>query len=97
MQDYFDYNWNLVIENDKDYIKNITMNEKEEFINFVLYSTILIVQRGYRIATEYKGNRFNKEQKEQIISLLKSIGIESDINLIYSNKKKVNNICLTKS
>lgn len=97
LQDYFDYNWNLVIENDKDYIKNITMNEKEEFINFVLYSTILIVQRGYRIATEYKGNRFNKEQKEQIISLLKSIGIESDINLIYSNKKKVNNICLTKS
>lgn len=91
LQDYFDFNWNLVLEYDKDYIKNIKTNEKEKFINYVLNLTILIVQRGYRIAKEYKGNRFNTEQKEQIISLLKSIGIESDINLIYSNKKKVNN------
>lgn len=88
LQDYFDFNWDLVLEYNKDYIKKITMNEKEEFLNYVLNLTILIVQRGYRIATEYKGNRFNTEQKEQIISLLKSIGIESDINLIYSNKKR---------
>lgn len=88
LQDYFDFNWDLVLEYDKDYIKKITMNEKEEFLNYVLNLTILIVQRGYRIATEYKGNRFNTEQKEQIISLLNKIGIKGDINLIYSNKKR---------
>ncbi|MCI5997330.1 MAG: hypothetical protein SOR31_01130 [Parvimonas sp.] len=84
LQDYFKYDWNLFNEN---YV-SIDKIEKNDFINYVKITTTLIVQRGYRISTGYKGNILRKQDKEVIEGILNRIGLENT-KCIYSKKKRI--------
>ena len=84
LQDYFNYDWNLL---DEKFIivKNI---EEKDFLEFVKITTVLIVQRSYRIITGYKGNILRKQDKEIIEDILNTIGLENT-KCIYSKKKRI--------
>lgn len=83
LQDYFNYDWNLLDEK-FIFVKNI---EEKDFLEFVKIITVLIVQRSYRIITGYKGNLLRKQDKEIIEDILNTIGLENT-KFIYSKKKK---------
>lgn len=83
LQDYFNYDWNILDEK-FIFVKNI---EEKDFLKFVKITTVLIVQRSYRIITGYKGNILRKQDKEIIEDILNTIGLENT-KCIYSKKKK---------
>ena len=75
LQDYFDYDWNL----------RCGSRMNIENLDDILEITILIVQRGYRIRTGYKGNVLREKDKAVINQCLKKIGLEH-LECIYSKK-----------
>ena len=81
--DYFDSNWRRRRKiNGLDELKN-----KSVFIEFIKQLTILIVQRSYRILTDYRGNILRDKDKDVIIECLKEVGLNCEKGeCIYSHK-----------
>lgn len=67
------------------YVKSVN-DLQEDIYGFIKEITILIVQRSYRILTNYQGNRLRKNDKEIMEKVFKQIGLEG-ATCIYSHKK----------
>lgn len=80
LQDYFDHDWKLRHVN-----PNIEEMEKEEANQFIIDTTKLIIQRGYRIIKNYYGDKFTKKQKDEIKELFNEVfGKFKDNNKCYN-------------
>ena len=88
-QDYFNYDWQLISP-----VRNIIFKKGEylsyrkNVFDFIKITTVLIVQRSYRIITDYKGNILRKQDKEIMEDILNTIGLENT-KCIYSKKKRI--------
>ncbi|MCR4989535.1 MAG: hypothetical protein K6A38_01545 [Lachnospiraceae bacterium] len=82
--DYYDYYWSLLYRNDID----ITKLESDEFAEFIKKSTVLTVQRSYRIFAKYRGNVLREEDKNKLKEILKQLEYKH-YKHIYSKKMKV--------
>lgn len=82
-QDYFSYKWELLTK-----IGNINeLNSKEEVYSYIKDIIVLIVQRSYRIISNYRGNVLREQDKKIIQNALDSIGL-NDVECIYSKKRR---------
>lgn len=82
-QDFFDVDWKLI----RDSSVNISKLDKEELIKFIKEITVLIVQRSYRICTEYKEDVFEEEDKKIIKKIIKKIGLNNSDSYIFEKGK----------
>lgn len=81
-QDYFSSKWEL-----KCKIGNINeLRNRDEVYNYIKDIIVLIVQRSYRIITNYQGNILRKNDKDIIKEALNSIGM-NNVECIYSKKR----------
>lgn len=88
-QDYFNYDWQLISP-----VRNIIFKKgdylsyRKNVFDFIKITTVLIVQRSYRIITDYKGNILRKQDKKIMEDILNTIGLENT-KCIYSKKKMI--------
>lgn len=88
-QDYFDENWELLI----DYETVLTSEEdiEKKLENYILTTAKLILQRGYRIEFGVEADEFSDEAQEDIKEVFREIGIpekDSEIICCKKNEKK---------
>ena len=82
-QDYFSYDWELITK-----VGNINeLNCREAVYGYIKIIIVLIVQRSYRIISNYQGNVLREDDKKIIKEALNIIGLDA-VECIYSKKKR---------
>ena len=81
--DYFDYNWKLRWKKET-YVPGLN---EEDFAEYLRVTTVLLIQRSYRIDTCYKGTLFGDKQKKELRFILEQLGL-GESELIYSKKRR---------
>ena len=82
-QDYFSYDWELITK-----VGNINeLNCREAVYDYIKIIVVLIVQRSYRIISNYQGNVLREDDKKIIKEALNIIGLDA-VECIYSKKKR---------
>lgn len=81
--DYYDYHWKLLCGNGF----NISKVESDKFAEFLKQTTVLIVQRSYRILVKYSGSVLRKEDTNNLKKIFKQLEYK-DYRFIFSRKEK---------